>query len=62
MTDREEAPFRLRPLPILLVIALGVLYAYWFEWSGSVVAPILGHNASDVVEYLITVGLIAAWS
>ena len=32
---------------------LGVLYAYWLEKSESVVAPIIGHNVSDVVEYLI---------
>jgi membrane protease YdiL (CAAX protease family) len=33
--------------------ALGVLYAYWLEKSKSVVAPMIGHNVSDVVEYLI---------
>ena len=33
--------------------ALGVLYAYWLEKSKSVVAPIVGHNVSDVTEYLI---------
>lgn len=33
--------------------ALGVLYAYWLEKSRSVVAPVIGHNVSDVVEYLI---------
>jgi len=33
--------------------ALGVLYAYWLEKSKSVVAPIIGHNLSDVIEYLI---------
>lgn len=33
--------------------ALGVLYAYWLEKSRSVVAPIVGHNVGDVVEYLI---------
>jgi membrane protease YdiL (CAAX protease family) len=33
--------------------ALGVLYAYWLEKSKSVVAPIIGHNVSDVVEYII---------
>lgn len=33
--------------------ALGVLYAYWLEKSKSVVAPIIGHNVSDVVEYAI---------
>jgi membrane protease YdiL (CAAX protease family) len=33
--------------------ALGVLYAYWLEKSKSVVAPIIGHNVSDGVEYAI---------
>jgi hypothetical protein len=32
---------------------LGVFYAYWLEKSKSVVAPIIGHNFSGVVEYLI---------
>lgn len=32
---------------------LGVLYAYWLEKSKSVVAPIIGHNVSDGVEYAI---------
>ena len=33
--------------------ALGVLYAYWLEKSKSVVAPIVGHNVGDFVEYAI---------
>ncbi|HTB88850.1 MAG TPA: CPBP family intramembrane glutamic endopeptidase [Steroidobacteraceae bacterium] len=33
--------------------ALGILYAYWLEKSKSVVAPIIGHNVGDVVEYII---------
>jgi membrane protease YdiL (CAAX protease family) len=50
--------FRLRPWPIALgqqiyAFALGVLYAYWLEKSRSVVAPIIGHNVSDFVEYAI---------
>jgi membrane protease YdiL (CAAX protease family) len=42
--------------------ALGVLYAYWFEKSRSVMAPIIGHNVSDVVETGICFVLIALWS
>jgi len=45
----------------IYAFALGVLYAYWFEKSRSVLAPILGHNASDVVEYGLVLALIAAW-
>ncbi len=31
--------------------ALGILYAYWREKSDSVLAPVIGHNVGDVVEY-----------
>jgi uncharacterized protein len=41
--------------------ALGVLYAYWLEKSRSVVAPIVGHNVSDVVEYLILFAWLGAF-
>jgi hypothetical protein len=41
----------------LYAFALGVLYAYWLEKSQSIVAPIVGHNVSDVVEY----GLLFLW-
>jgi CAAX protease family protein len=40
--------------------ALGVLYAYWLEKSQSIVAPIIGHNVSDLVEYLILFAWTAA--
>jgi hypothetical protein len=33
--------------------ALGVLYAYWLEKSGSIIAPIIGHNVSDGLAYVI---------
>jgi hypothetical protein len=45
----------------LYAFALGILYAYWFEKSRSVVAPIIGHNVSDLVEYVICFTLIALW-
>jgi uncharacterized protein len=41
-------------------LALGVLYAYWLEKSRSVVASIVGHNVSDVVEYLILFAWLGA--
>jgi CAAX protease family protein len=41
--------------------ALGVFYAYWLEKSKSVVAPIVGHNVSDVVEYLILFAWLGAF-
>src|SRR5579864_7305596 len=33
----------------LYAFALAVFYAYWLEKSGSIVAPIIGHNVGDVV-------------
>ncbi len=41
--------------------ALGVLYAYWFEKSRSVLAAIVGHNVGDVAEYMIVFALHAIW-
>ena len=54
--------FMSEPWPLALgqqayAFALGVLYAYWLEKSRSVLAPIVGHNVSDVVEY----GLLFLW-
>jgi uncharacterized protein len=42
-------------------VALGILYAYWYEKSGSLLASILGHNASDFVEYLFLFLLARFW-
>jgi uncharacterized protein len=54
----HAANFSLRAWPEALgqqfyAFALGVLYAYWLEKSKSIVAPIVGHNVGDVVEYII---------
>lgn len=54
--------FSMRAWPLALgqqlyAFALGVLYAYWLEKSKSIVAPIIGHNVGDVVEYSI----VFAW-
>lgn len=41
--------------------ALGILYAYWREKSGSLLAPILGHNMSDGVEYALMFLMTWVW-
>jgi len=56
--------FDLRAWPMALgqqvyAFLLGVLYAYWLEKSGSVVASSIGHNVSDGVEYALLFGWIA---
>jgi membrane protease YdiL (CAAX protease family) len=58
--------FFLRPFPMALgqlvyAFALGVLYAYWFEKSRSLLAPIVGHNVSNVVEQGLIFAMVAAW-
>lgn len=37
----------------IYAFAIAVLYAYWLEKSQSIVAPIIGHGLSDLVETLI---------
>lgn len=54
----HAANFDVRAWPLALgqqiyAFALGVLYAYWLEKSHSIVAPIVGHNVGDVIEYLL---------
>src|SRR5262249_18861077 len=41
--------------------ALGILYAYWREKSGSLLAPIIGHNVSDRVEYVLMFLMTWLW-
>lgn len=41
--------------------ALAVLYAYWYEKSGSVLAPIIGHNLGNTVEYALAFAMAYAW-
>jgi membrane protease YdiL (CAAX protease family) len=45
----------------IYAFALGTLYAYWREKSGSLLAPILGHNMSDGVEYVLMFLMTWAW-
>lgn len=45
----------------LYAFALGILYAYWREKSASLVAPIVGHNASDGFEYLLMFLMTWIW-
>ena len=38
-----------------------VFYAYWYEKSGSLLAPIIGHNIGNVVEYCFVFLMVARW-
>jgi len=45
----------------IYAFGLGILYAYWREKSGSLLAPIIGHNVSDGVEYVLMFLMTWAW-
>jgi membrane protease YdiL (CAAX protease family) len=45
----------------IYAFALGILYAYWREKSGSVLAPVIAHNVGDGVESVLRFLMIWAW-
>jgi hypothetical protein len=45
----------------IYAFGLGILYAYWREKSGSLLAPIIGHNVSDGVEYALMFIMTWVW-
>jgi uncharacterized protein len=45
----------------IYAFALGILYAYWREKSGSLLAPIIGHNMGDGVEYVLMLLMTWVW-
>jgi len=46
----------------IYAIGFGLLCAYLFEQSGSILAPIVAHNAGDFVEWSCRFALRAVWS
>jgi membrane protease YdiL (CAAX protease family) len=46
---------------LIYAFALGVLYAFWLEKSKSVLAPIIGHNVSNLTEYALLFLMVAFW-
>ena len=61
------ANFWQRPLWFALgqqgyAFALGILYAYWYEKSGRVLASAIGHNVGVVVEYALVFLMVRLWS
>jgi membrane protease YdiL (CAAX protease family) len=44
------------------VVGLGIFFGWLFERSGSVVAPIVAHNAGDFVEWCFLFLMRAVWS
>ncbi len=46
-------PFAITLGQLVYAFGVGILYAYWCEKSKSLLAPIIGHNMSNLVEYLL---------
>ena len=61
MDNFWERPFWFALGQQLYAFALGILYAYWREKSGSVVAAIIGHNVGDGVEYALMFLMTWLW-
>jgi membrane protease YdiL (CAAX protease family) len=40
---------------------LAILYTYFYEKSGSLLAPIIAHNAGNVIEYALAFVMVALW-
>jgi len=58
--------FLSRALPIALgqmlyAFALGLFFAYWYEKSRSLLAPIIGHNVSAAVEQVLIFAMVVAF-
>ena len=53
ITSFRDRPFWIALGQQVYGFALGILYAYWREKSGSLLAPIIRHNVSDGVEYAL---------
>jgi uncharacterized protein len=61
ITNFWSQPFWFAFAQQLYAFALGVLYAYWREKSGSLLAPIIGHNMGDGAEYALIFFLTWLW-
>jgi uncharacterized protein len=45
----------------IYAFAIGIVYAYWREKSGSLLAPAIGHNMGDGVEYVLMFLMTWVW-
>jgi membrane protease YdiL (CAAX protease family) len=55
-------PFVVALGQFLVALAMGVFFAYWFEKSKSLLAPVIGNSVSGVVGQGIVLMMVAAWS
>ncbi len=61
LTSFWSRPFLIAAGQQAYAFALAVLYAYWYENSGSVLGPIIGHNVGNFLEYVFAFAIAWAW-
>jgi uncharacterized protein len=54
-------PFAIASAQIVYLFVQGVLLAYWFEKSRSLLAPIVGRGVTNVIERGLLFAMVAAW-
>ncbi len=59
LTALFSSPLYLALALLLTVFAMGVLFAYWFEKSKSLLAPVIGHNVAEGMRYAFIFWLVA---
>lgn len=47
---------------VAVAFAAGVVFAYWYEKSRSLLAPVIGHSVGGLVEQALIFAMVAAWS
>jgi hypothetical protein len=56
------APFAMALAQIVYLFVQNLLLAYWFEKSGSLLAPVVGRGVTNIVERCFLFAMVAAWS
>jgi CAAX protease family protein len=54
--------FRVAASQQAYAFVFGVIYAYWYEKSGSLLPAIMGHNLGNLVEYILAFLMVWRWS
>jgi membrane protease YdiL (CAAX protease family) len=54
-------PFAIALGQLGYAFVLGILYAYWYEKSQSLLAPVIGHNLGNVTEFALIFAMVAAY-
>lgn len=54
-------PFAMALGQIAYIFLQGILFAYWYEKSQSLLAPIIGHSLINVIQQGLIFAMVAAW-